>query len=98
MSKSKHVYIKAILFERNVQTGAMEVVVESNHGHFALDSILDPAIVNACYDYIREQATTAIKRHIADQAQEELEKSTAERAMEALGLPQNDLIDVDEDE
>lgn len=99
MSKKSHVYIKSVLFQRDIQTGQMSVVVECNHGHFALDDILDSNIINACYDYIREQAAGAIQRHVADQLQEELTKTPAERAAEALGLSQNDdLIDLDEDE
>ena len=83
----KHVYIKSVSFERNTQTGLMEVIVESNHGYFALrDDVLNPEIVNQVYDYIKEKATEVIQRYIADQVQQELEKTSEERAKEVLGI------------
>lgn len=83
----KHVYIKLVSFERNAQTGLMEVIVESNHGHFALrDDVLNPKIINQVYDYIKEKATEVIQRYIADQVQQELEKTSEERAKEVLGI------------
>lgn len=82
---SNHIYIKAVWFERNVQTGVMEIIIDSNHGHFVLrDDVLDPKIIGRVYDYIKEKATDVIRRHLADQAQKALEASSEDRAREAL--------------
>jgi hypothetical protein len=63
----------------------MEIIVDSNHGHFVLrDDVLDTKIVNSVYDYIKEKATNVIGRWLADQAQKELEASSEDRAREAL--------------
>jgi len=90
--KNNHVYIKSIWFERNIETGLMEVMIESNHGSFALrDDVLDPKVIGRVYDYIKEKAIEVINSYIADQAQKALEKTSADRALEALdsiGLPE----------
>jgi len=86
-------YIKSVWFERNIQTGQMEVMVESNYGPFTIGhDALDYSIINRVYDYIKEKATNVINRHIADQAQEELKQTSEDRAREALkaiDLPQD---------
>jgi len=82
---AKHVYIKAVHLERNVQTGDFEIIVDSNHGRFALrDDVIDFSIINDVYGYIKEQATTVIQRYVADTVQQELEKTSADRARESL--------------
>jgi len=94
---SNHIYIKAIYFERNVQTGVMEVIIDSNHGHFVLrDDMLDSKIINRVYDYIKEKATDVIGRWIADQAQKDLEASSEDRAREALEGIDHSNIEVQE--
>jgi hypothetical protein len=83
--KNKHVYIKTVSFERNIETGLMELIVESNHGSFVLrDDVLDPTVIGRVYDYIKEKATEVISYHVAEQAQKALEKTSADRAREAL--------------
>lgn len=85
MDNQGHVYIKTIRFDRNVQTGNLDVFIITNHGEFRLgDDILDPVIVNSFYDYLREQASDEIQRYLADRAQEELVKSSKQRYLEAL--------------
>jgi len=90
--KNNHVYIKAIWFERNTETRLMEVIVDSNHGSFVLrDDVLDPTVIGRVYDYIKEKATEVINFHIAEQTQKALEKTSVDRAREALnsiGLPE----------
>jgi hypothetical protein len=90
--KSKHVYIKTVSFERNIETGLMELIIESNHGSFVLrDDVLDPTVIGRVYDYIKEKATEVISLYVAEQAQRALEKTSAEQAREALdniGLPE----------
>lgn len=83
---TKHVYIKAVHLERNVQSGEFEIMVDSNHGRFVLrDDVIDFSIINDVYMYIKEQAIAVIQRYMADCAQQELEKTSADRARESLG-------------
>lgn len=83
---NKHVYIKAVHFERNVQSGDFEIAIDSNHGRFVLrEDVIDFSIINDVYLYVKEQATKVIQRYIADAAQQELEKTSIDRAREALG-------------
>lgn len=84
---NKHVFLKGIYFERNLETGEMEVYVESNHGTFVLRSdVLDFSIIHSVLDYIKGKSVEVISRHVAEQMQRELEKSPEDRAREALGL------------
>lgn len=101
MNSNKHVYIKAVHFERNVQSGDFEIIVDSNHGRFVLrEDVIDFSIIVDVYSYIKEQATTVIQRYIADTAQQELEKTSADRARESLGKiskkPEVKPIEIDE--
>jgi translation initiation factor IF-3 len=90
MVKQKHVYIKNIFFERNIETGDLEVRVGSNHGDFILrDDVLDMTIIYSVLDYLKGKATDVITRWAAEQAQLELEKTSEDRAREALGLETN---------
>lgn len=82
-----HVYIKEIFFQRNIESGDMEVYVETNHGTFILrDDVLDMKIIHTVLDYLKNKATDVVRRWLADKAQKELERSAEDRAREALGL------------
>ena len=82
---NQHIFLKGISFERNLESGEMEVFVESNHGTFILrGDVLDLKIINSVLDYIKEKATDVISRHVADQLQKELEKSSHDLAREAF--------------
>lgn len=82
---AKHVFLKAIYFERNLQTGDMEVFVDSNHGTFVLrEDVLDLDVIHSVIGYIKEKATEVISLHVAEQIQSELEKSSLDRAKDAL--------------
>ena len=84
---NKHIYIKQIYFDRDVESGNLEVYVESNHGTFVLrDDVLDMQIIYSVLDYLKNKATEVIQRHLADAAQQELEKTAEDRAREALGI------------
>ncbi len=85
VNQDGHIYIKTIRFERNVQTGNLDVFIVTNHGEFRLgDNILDPTIVDSFYDYLREQAADEIQRYLANTAQQDLMKSSKQRYIEAL--------------
>lgn len=86
----KYVYIKEIHFERNVESGDLEVIVESNHGRFVLyEDVLDIRIIHSVLDYLKEKATTVIQAWLAEQLQSELEKTSEDKAREVLGLDKN---------
>ena len=84
--KHKHVYIKQIYFDRNVESGELEVYVESNHGSFVLrGDVLDMSIIHSITDYIKDKSEQVVQRYLADKAHAELTKTTEDRAREALG-------------
>ncbi len=55
----ENVYIKQVLLIRNVQSGRMEVKVETNHGRFHV--AVEPTLVDAFYDHVTRVAKSDIE-------------------------------------
>ena len=65
----EHIYIKSVSMIRNVQSGRMEVKVETNHGRFHV--AVEPTLVDAFYDHVVRVARADIETILEQERSEQ---------------------------
>lgn len=63
--KTKHIYIKNVILERDITSGQMEVKVITNHGRFIV--AVNPIVVDAFYDHVAQRAREDIEKILAQE-------------------------------